>query len=275
MDLATPAPEQGEGKILPIELTPDNDNKEDESQKPKWEEHAYYWISPNPQGTDEWLEDRKGRITMSRLGACCGHCPYNKNLSKTARQIAGLEKEEFSDYAKFIMGHGTKHEPAAREWYEKTHNVKVVEHGMALPKWYKYLGASVDGDVVGTDGIIEIKCPMKKLYPELKEFIRKQQEENFKPPPHYHEHIKHSHYDQMQGCMAVFKKKWCDYIVYCTGEQQVFTQRVLFNEKYWKYELYPAVQQFVECELKPLLEKDPVVPEGYTLQPELEFKGFD
>lgn len=241
----------------------------------KWIEKDTYWLSTNPQGTDDWLGDRIGRVTMSKLGASVGHSSFPRDLTseeridRTAMIISGQLKEEFSQNSLDIMSHGTVVEPYARDWHANKNGYTIVEHGLAVPKWNKYLGASVDGDIVGTDGIIEIKAPKKMYYPldNYTESIN----HGWQPPKYYHKHIWTTHYDQMQGNMAVFGKSWCDYIVYCTPEDRVFTQRVLFNPKYWYKELYPKVCNFIETKLKPLLTKEPNLPSNYV---QIEYKSL-
>ena len=236
-----------------------------------WDEKRSYWLSSNPQGTDEWLADRVGRITMSKLGAVVGHSSFPRDLSDeeridhAAKVIAGLVKEEFSDKSREVMAHGTATEPLAREWHAKKHNYTIVEHGLAVPKWNPYFGASVDGDILGTGGIVEIKAPKKMYYP-LDDYLDDiSQGRQF--PPYYHDHIWATHYDQMQGGMAVFGKQWCDYIVFCTPEDRVFTQRIWFNPHYWVNNLYKPACHFINNKLKPLLNHPPNLPPLYKLEP--------
>lgn len=226
----------------------------------KWIEKEKYWLSSNEQGTDAWKEDRHRRITGSVTGSAVGNSSFC-DVDKAARIIAGLEEQKFSEQSIQNMAHGTKEEPNARDWYCKSNNVEVVERGLAVPKWNPYLGASVDGDVVGTGGIIEIKAP-KRMYGPLKKYIQ-DVNNGWKPPPYYRNHIWKTHYDQMQMCMKVLDKQWCDYIVYCTPENQVFTQRIEFNTEYWNNFLYPAICNFIEEKLKPLIHELPALPENY------------
>lgn len=244
-----------------------------------WIDCGDYWIAIHEQGSDIWLKTRENRITGSRYGAA--HCIslYNEKLSTDptqniylnlvilARQVVGIEKKEFADFAIRAMAHGTKMEPVARAWYEKTFNCKVIERGIAVPKWNIWMGSSVDGEIVEQDGqavaegIIEIKCPQGR-YDELFEHRnRKISGEIF--DRYYHSHIKPDHYDQMIGNMAVMNKKFCDYIVYCTATREIYVERVWFNKQYWEEDLYPALQHFIKVHLKPLSKKPPIVPIQY------------
>jgi hypothetical protein len=163
------------------------------------------------------------------------------------------------------MDYGTDHEDDARKWYEQTFNVTIEEIGLAVPKFNSHLEASIDGAVFTkidienkkksweTPGMIEIKCP-KKMYTPLKEYNLKVAH-GWKPPKGYHQHIWSSHYAQMQMGMITLGKEWCDYIVYCIPEQNIFVERVFLDLAYWNMDLYPKITRFIDTRLKPRLDR--------------------
>lgn len=207
-----------------------------------------YYLNVSPQGTEEWLNMRKYRIPASKYNTAAGRCQYKGQTQENLWRILNNEEEEiFDEKSKIRMAHGTAQEPEARQYYEKTRNCKVKEIGFAVPTWDFGIGGSVDGIVLDQDGnetdiLIEIKSP-KKMYPDILAYL-KRINDGWKPESHYTDHITESHYDQMQGCMAVTGKKYCDYIVYATDDQQIFIQRIDFNPKYWNNILYPALIDF-------------------------------
>lgn len=232
----------------------------------RWIETEKRWISIAKQDTEDWLDDRKGkipiklltedlntegtvntRLTGSVFSAAAGRSPFT-TADDLALEIVGLKKKEFSEKSKKNMLHGKLTEPVARKWYEKKHNVKVKEIGLVVPKWNFHLGASVDGIVEGSEGIIEIKCPVK-MYQRLIDYNTLRETGWTPRTPYYHSHIWESHYAQMQGGMAILDKDWCDYIVYSTSDKQIYQERVLFNEKYWNEILYPLLQKFLNEKL--------------------------
>lgn len=208
-----------------------------------WRDCGSYWVNNAPQGSERWHALRN-RITASKF-----HNTKRDNLQELAQSIVQPKQHAPNE----AMQHGIITEPLARDWYQRNYHCQVVEVGLAVPKWDTNIGASLDGDVVGTDGIIEIKCP-QKMYAPIEEYLAKVKQ-GWKPPFGYHEHIWHSHYDQMQGGMAICNKKWCDYIVYCTPENKVFVDRIPFNRSYWDNELYPRLFHFNKEYLQPLLHK--------------------
>lgn len=172
-------------------------------------------------------------------------------MIELAMDITNVKPKSFANRGKEVKNHGIITEPEARNWYCTSRNVEVVEVGLAVPKWEPRIGASLDGDVIGTDGIIEIKSPLQ-MYEPLNIHMRKIKE-GWRPPPFYHDHIWDTHYAQMQGGMKITNKKWCDYIVYATDSNLVYVERIPFNEKYWEEVLWPGIQAFLNDYMEPLI----------------------
>jgi len=203
----------------------------------EWREYDNFWEHTAEQGTEAWKNARIGRVNGSNSGAITGKSRF-KSPEETGKIIAGVETEIFSEEALERMNHGTKMEPLVRNWYEKEYNCSVLERGLCVLKSDVTIGASVDGDILNTDGIIEIKCPVKMYQPLLT--YMENVEHGWKPEKEYVGHIWETHYCQMQQGMFVLNKKYCDYIVYC--EPQVFTQRINFNPEFWK-EHYSVIKK--------------------------------
>jgi len=189
------------------------------------------------------------------LSNCIGNNKGNYNIptqQETAEYIAGIKEKIFTKEQQDRMDYGTKNEEYARKWYTQQNECIVKEMGFAIPKFDLRIGVSLDGlvlnlDETETDGIIEIKCP-QKMYKPLK--LRK---EGRLPHTEEYDHIWRSHYDQMQMGMAVFNKKWCDYIVFCIPENNVYIERVFFNQYYWN-KVMKLLDDFIITYLNPALE---------------------
>jgi hypothetical protein len=220
-------------------------------------DHGSYWELKAPQGDPIWKDGRYGRITTSVSGAMAGRSNF-KTVEEQGLIIAGTKEEIFTNAESERMNHGTNTESDARNWYSNTINNQIVERGLIVPKWDLTLGASVDGDILNTDGIIEIKCPLSMYYP-IKQYMD-QLKTGWVPRPDYFKHIWPTHYDQMQHAMAVMGKKYCVYIVYCTTESMVFTQKIPFDSEYWSKH-YQKIKENYEKYVKPYLgDKYPILP---------------
>jgi hypothetical protein len=84
--------------------------------------------------------------------------------------------------------------------------------------------------------------PIEKV--EIKEEPWVQTENSDIVPPEF-SHIPHYYYDQIQGYMAIFNRKWCDFFVYCEPQNKFFLQRVPFNELYWK-DLHKKINHYLD-----------------------------
>lgn len=178
------------------------------------------------QGSDPWLELRSHFFSASNFGYGVGNGLQFKTPEKLANIMKGLEKEEYND----AMRAGNKYESTARDLYKEFNDVDVLEVGLAVPKFNTKISASSDG-LVGDDGCIEIKCP-KKMYYSYYNFTM---EKMFK-----------THYDQIQGNMAIYNRKWCDYVIYGWEEETYFYKRINFDPNYWNNDLLPKINEFLK-----------------------------
>ena len=216
----------------------------------KVSEGNYFWLHTSDLKSNEWYKVRKGRVSPSRFHACLYDNPYfDTTVEQTALVIAGKLKIPIPEDRQEAINAGINLEPKVRTWYEQKFNKKVkllneTEYGV----YYKdtRFGGLCDG-FVGEDGMIEIKCRGK-----LSEFLLNSKEDCSNIP-------KYDMY-QMHGYMAIYCRKWCDYLVYCKSEKKIFFQRVFFNEKLWE-SIYKGLVKFHEDILDKYLDGDfPIHP---------------
>lgn len=153
------------------------------------------------QGTDEWLEARRGVITGSRFKDARdrkkGGEPSAKMLlyaMDVARERCGGRAADV--YVNAAMRFGTEQEQPAREAYEARTGNLVEEAGFITTDDFKF-GVSVDG-LVDTDGMVEIKAMVSSdtLFTAVVEGD-------------------HSAYtDQINGALWLLGRKWCDLILW-------------------------------------------------------------
>lgn len=151
------------------------------------------------QRSEEWFAARLGKVTASRMGDLMaktrsGYAASRDNyMTELALQrITGKIEDCFTSAA---MERGTDLEPVARGAYEAKMGLMVEETGLVIHPKIKDLGASPDG-LVGSDGLIEIKCPNSKTHMA---FIRSK-----KPEKKY--------MLQMLCQMACTGRSWCDFV---------------------------------------------------------------
>lgn len=203
-----------------------------------------YAIANIPQGSQEWLDVRKNRITASNFGAAIGMNKY-----KSPR---GLLKDllwnTFRGNA--ATRWGTEHEDVARDAYvayirneintgrSNYTSIRVEETGLYVNPSFPWMGSSPDGVVHVTqrDGtslkfLLEIKCPFGKKF--------------YDPPvPSYYN-------CQIQGVMANMGLPFCHFVVWTpTGFQITY---VNFDKEFWDTQLLPGLQHFYFNDYLPLV----------------------
>ena len=217
--------------------------------KENWLDNGVYWLYNEKQLSLGWHKVRQYRLSGSSTGTALGHSNFS-TPDELSREMAGLKEKVFSERQIRVMAVGTLKEPFIRDAYCAKTGYTVIELGFCVPKFDLKIGVSVDGVVENEDGIIEIKAA-QRMYKPLIEFTN-----SGRTTDDIYSHIWRTHYDQMQLGMKVMGKSWCDYVVMCVTDNQMFIQRVNFNETYWNDVIYPGIKDFLENKLYPLLPED-------------------
>jgi exodeoxyribonuclease (lambda-induced) len=157
-------------------------------------------VHQHEQGSDDWLESRRGVITGSRFKDARDRTAKGMSAKAklyaqdVARERVGGQAE--SVYVNAAMRTGTEQEPLARQAYEARSGNLVEEAGFITTDDGKF-GVSVDG-LVDDDGIIEIKTMVSSgtLFRAVVEGD-------------------HSDYiDQINGALWLLGRKWCDLVLW-------------------------------------------------------------
>lgn len=175
------------------------------------------------QGSDEWLEARRGVLTASTIGRLITQAGVKKSASQTARTLAAqLIAERITGRIEptpqtWDMLIGTLEEPRARMAYEQHRGVTVEQVGFILLETERLrLGYSPDG-LVGDAGLIEIKSrrPKKQLATIMEGTV---------PPENM---------AQLQAGLFVTGREWIDYVSICGG-MPLFITRVEPDERWFE-----------------------------------------
>jgi len=201
------------------------------------------------QGSSDWKDMRKGRITMSNIGKVVDHAPYYKGTKEElALEILGKLKIEHPPDALRRMNRGTKYEPRVRDLLGRRLGVEIRETGFAVWKQDQRFGASLDG-IIDEECGIEIKCPAR-MYKPILSYMRKR--EIGEATDDEIDHIYKSQYDQVIGNGVITGRKWMYFCVYGIEDKHLFIQKVKVDYKYWNKFLYPESCKFYDQYMKVL-----------------------
>ena len=183
------------------------------------------------QRTEEWFQQRLGKVTASRISDVIAKTKTGISTSRqnyliqlVSERLTGKKGDSFVNQA---MLDGIERESAARELYERTRGVSVTEVGFFDHPIIKNSGASPDGAVNSKeegkyDGLIEIKCPIETTHTNT--LMSKSVPSKYIP--------------QIQWQMASVSPnvKWVDFISFNPnfpeGELQLFVARVDRDDAY-------------------------------------------
>lgn len=111
------------------------------------------------QGTPEWWQLKKGRVSGTRLGQL-----ISGRKNRMIYDLLSETLDEFlipDDFETEAMKFGTENEPIAREKYRKMVGMEFEEIGLMVSDFTDLHVASPDGITADHKDVLEIKCTME------------------------------------------------------------------------------------------------------------------
>ena len=202
------------------------------------------------QNTPEWVVQRIGCLTASHMydvtaklkkgGYTKARQDYLMDL--VIERLCGRATEHFVNQA---MERGLETEPRARAAYELATGNDVEDGGFWMHPRLEWFGASPDG-LVGTDGLLEIKCPTTAVHLEYIEA----------------DVIPIEYAPQMLAQLACTERKWCDFVSF---DDRLPASLQLFVKRF-----EPSPDLISECEAEAKLFLEDVILKLGTLAARVE-----
>ena len=148
------------------------------------------------QRSDAWFAARRGKLTASNLGALMGLVSWTSRV-EAYRRMMGWSKFE----GNAACTYGIEMENTALNAYSLATGNKVDQSGLHLHPQYRFIAGSPDG-LVGTEGMIEIKCPFYTKVPHCK-------------VPNYY-------YLQINCLLECTQRNWCDFVSWTMPAMTIF-----------------------------------------------------
>jgi putative phage-type endonuclease len=193
------------------------------------------------QRTEEWFQQRLGKVTASRISDVIAKTKTGVSTSRqnyliqlVSERLTGKKGDSYVNQA---MLDGIERESAARSLYMLNRDVSVTEVGFFDHPVITNSGASPDGAVNAEEegkyaGLIEIKCPIETTHTNT--LMSKSVPSKYIP--------------QMQWQLACTGASWVDFVSYNPNfppELQLFIARVDRNQIYIS-ELEVEVEKFLD-----------------------------
>ena len=156
------------------------------------------------QQNEEWFQARRGKFTGSNykylVNKGRGKDFTEQGYSYIRRVVAErMGSYDFPSSSK-ACDWGNDNEAEAIDVYEESSGYTTEETGFILHPKYDFAGCSVDGVIIGENGIVEVKNPYNPA-----NFIRYATDESY---------ILKEHGSQIYGNMWVMESSFCDFIAY-------------------------------------------------------------
>lgn len=185
------------------------------------------------QGTESWLEVRRGMVTASVVGQLLTATGRPASNDTSRRLTLSLVAERITGYIEPVwvsddMLRGQLDEPLAREMYAEhcADGEPVAETGFMVRDDLGWsLGFSPDG-LVGEFGLIEVKSRRQKKHVQTV----------------LSGEVPAENMAQIQAGLWVSGREWCDYISY-SGGMSLWVKRVYPDPK-WAESIVDAVSAF-------------------------------
>jgi putative phage-type endonuclease len=203
-------------------------------------------LPSHPQGSKEWLEQRKGKLTSSDVATAIGINPYKKAVQLLLEKCGAGRSFEGNE----STFHGQKYEHEAISKYEtlmskENHTFGMISFADLDPirqstkytnRKYHFLGGSPDGISVDkeiTDGSVlsqvEVKCPLRR---KIK-----------------HGQIPEYYFPQIQLNMFILDLEVTDFIEYIPdtiGKNVEMNIVRIYRDEEWFDKIFPVLQKFWE-----------------------------
>ena len=174
------------------------------------------------QGSTEWHAMRLGKVTASRINDVLARLKTGKEAASRANykhqlMVERLTGQQTPSFTNAAMQWGTETEPLARVHYEAGTGNLVREVAFIDHPFIQMSGASPDG-LVGTDGLVELKCPNTATHVEWMLAAD----------------IPAEHQNQMLWQMACTGRKWCDFVSFdprMPEYAQIFCMRLFRDDE--------------------------------------------
>lgn len=171
------------------------------------------------QGSDEWLEVRRGILTASELKNII--TPSTMKAASNDKERSYLYEIVAQSISGFVEPHyisddmlrGHVDEVEARVLYSKHYSDAGHCGFITNDKWGFTLGYSPDG-LVGDDGLVECKSRRQKY--QIETIVKRE--------------VPIEHIIQCQTGLLISERKWLDYVSYCGG-LPMFVLRVFPDQK--------------------------------------------
>ncbi|CAK1594368.1 unnamed protein product [Parnassius mnemosyne] len=199
--------------------------------------------------SSEWLELRRKLLTASNFAKVVNR-RQNTSVRNLVKNI--IYPKNLSNVPS--LKHGIEHEAIAAEQIASQLNIKIEPCGLFIDKKFPFLGATPDG-IVGTDTIIEIKCPITAFKTSLDEAINNKKVLFWRKTKNgLVINKKHPWYIQVQGQLHITDRRKCIFGVWSGCDKDIKFEIIERDDQYWEQMEAKLENFYITCMLPELCD---------------------
>lgn len=139
--------------------------------------------------------------------------------------------------------YGIANEKNAKSHLKKELAVKIDDCGFFIDKKNMFLGSSPDG-LLGSDYLVEIKCPYSAQGEDIDAFIQKGKYKCFdydKKSGQISLNKKHNYYYQIQGQLNILDKQKCIFAIWTGFDKKIKIEIIERDQELWESDILPKL----------------------------------
>lgn len=189
------------------------------------------------QSNVKWMELRKERVTSSGFGRIAKRKKIDppesmlKFMQKNLNPVKYQGDIESLHYGRLLESNGVKRYQSANP------ESQVKETGIWVNSQFPWMGGSPDGIVFDRikdeEGLLEVKCPLRGKGSDFASVVDQKGFYMLKDKDgKYTLDKKNEYYYQIQGCLSILNKEFCDFVI-STG-YDIYVERIKKDDEFFK-----------------------------------------
>ena len=189
------------------------------------------------QDNAKWMKLREIRVTASRFGDVAKRRslePPEGMIKFVGNNVS--PKTYDNSVASLDYGKVTE-KIAIKAYQDKYPNIQVKQTGVWSHSEFPWMGGSPDGLIydrsIEEEGLLEVKCPLKGQICNFQEVATQNGfYMNKGINGKYSLNKSHKYYYQIQGCMNIINREFCDFVIYTSKD--IYVERIVRDKEFFK-----------------------------------------
>lgn len=210
-----------------------------------------------------WMVFRKERVTSSGFGRIAKRRKFDPPETMLKFVQKNLNPFRYEGEIKSLTYGKAFEETRIKDYQDKYPNIQIKETGMWTNSKFPWMGGTPDGLIfdktVDEEGLLEIKCPIRGKDCDFATVASQKGFYMIKGKDgKYTLDKKDEYYYQIQGCLNILNRNFCDFVV--TTNEDIYVERIKKDEKFFS-EMKAKLKEYYFRFVLPYLANKPILVE--------------